>query len=453
MKLPPAPATLSISLFWRTYLMLGLLLLGSLGAWFGTFRLLEERPRVMQSAQQIASVVNLTRAAMEHADPISRVSLVKTLVERENVRIAVREPTDVFVPYNDNELSQQFSALLAARLGRDTIVAKSVNGFEGLWIGFVIDENNFWLLADPERIGQIRGETWLVWLGIAATLSLIGAALLAGLLNRPLKQLANAAARVRAGDFRSPRLDEQVTTEEIRRVNVGFNRMAEQLAKAETDRTLMLAGISHDLRTPLARLRLETEMSVPDDMARQLMANDIEQVTAIIDKFLDYARAEHVVMAPVAMDDVLTAALQPYLGTPDCRISAPPASGCTVMADAVELRRVLDNLLENASRYGRSPDKTLTIDVAITAAAPWVTLTLSDHGAGVPDEMLPRLVEPFFRANEARTAATGSGLGLAIAQKTVQRMGGQLLLQRAKTGGLAASIRLQSLTPGRRAPA
>jgi two-component system osmolarity sensor histidine kinase EnvZ len=182
------------------------------------------------------------------------------------------------------------------------------------------------------------------------------------------------------------------------------------------------------------------------------MANDIEQVTAIIDKFLDYARAEHVVMAPVMLDEVITAALQPYIGAPDCRIVSSVPSGCQVMADAVELRRVIDNLLENASRYGRSADQTLHIDLSVAMTPPWVVLTLSDHGAGVPHEILPRLVEPFFRANEARTAATGSGLGLAIAQKTVQRMGGQLLLQRAPSGGLMVTIRLQTVTPGRRAP-
>jgi two-component system osmolarity sensor histidine kinase EnvZ len=438
----PSPVR-GISLFWRTFLLLGALLMGSVLAWFLTFLTLEEEPRALQSAQQLASVVNLTRAAMIHADPIARVSLVKTLVEQENVRIAVREPTDTYRAYDQDALSRRISELLASRLGPQTIVAREVNGFEGLWIGFMIDDDNFWLLADPERVGSIRGQTWLVWLGIAASLSLLGAALFAGLLNRPLKQLSAATARVRDGDFRSGRLDEEVATIEIREVNVGFNRMAEQLAKAETDRTLMLAGISHDLRTPLARLRLETEMSVPDETARQLMAADIEQVTAIIDKFLDYARAEHVQMGAVCLDEVIQAALQPYAGAPDCEVRFAPDQRWMVQADEVELRRVIDNLLENASRYGRSSDHTLRVDIHIRAHADWVQLELTDHGAGVPADLLPRIVEPFFRANEARTAATGSGLGLAIAVKTMQRMGGQLRLRPAATGGLTAELLLR----------
>jgi two-component system osmolarity sensor histidine kinase EnvZ len=104
--------------------------------------------------------------------------------------------------------------------------------------------------------------------GHRGALSLAGAAVIARLINRPLKQLSFAASRVRDGDFAASRLDEKAVTSEIREVNIGFNRMAQQLAKMEQDRAVMLAGISHDLRTPLARLRLETEMSVTDGRAR-----------------------------------------------------------------------------------------------------------------------------------------------------------------------------------------
>jgi two-component system osmolarity sensor histidine kinase EnvZ len=102
---------------------------------------------------------------------------------------------------------------------------------------------------------------------------------------------------VREGDFDASQLDEQAVTSEIREVNIGFNRMAQKLAKLEQDRAVMLAGISHDLRTPLARLRLETEMSVNDDVAREHMVADIVQLDATIDKFLDYARPDHVALA------------------------------------------------------------------------------------------------------------------------------------------------------------
>jgi signal transduction histidine kinase len=107
--------------------------------------------------------------------------------------------------------------------------------------------------------------TWL-WGGIALLASVLGSALIARLINRPLQELSFAASRIREGEYDS-RLDENTMTSEIREVNIGFNRMARELAKVEEDRAVMLAGISHDLRTPLARLRLEAEMSVADEAA------------------------------------------------------------------------------------------------------------------------------------------------------------------------------------------
>jgi len=444
MSNPNAPLRSGISLFVRTFVLLGLLLLGSILAWYQTFRTLEEEPRALQSAQQLASLVNLTRAALKHADPIARVSLVTTLLHQENLRIAVREAADTYQAYDQDALSRRISAELAALLGAETVVARQVNGFDGLWIGFSIGPDQFWLLADPERVGKVGGITWLVWLGIAAALSLLGAAIFARLLNQPLQRLSAATARVRAGDFAAPRLDETAGTHEIRALNIGFNRMAEQLAKVEADRTLMLAGISHDLRTPLARLRLELELSVTDEDARQLMASDIEQVTAIIDKFLDYARVEQVrALQSVDLNGLLAAALLPYQGAPDCAVTLDLPPGLRVLADPVELRRVLDNLLQNASRYGRSPDGLLRLRIS-AAPSPdaTVTLQLADQGAGVAPPLLARLTEPFFRADAARTAASGSGLGLAIADKTLQLMGGALELRNGVSGGLLAQLRL-----------
>lgn len=436
--------TPGISLFWRTFLFLSALLLGCILAWFQTFRALEEEPRAVQSATQLASLVNLTRAALMHADAIARVSLIKTLVDQENVRIAVREPTDTFLPYDRDALSQHVREALASRLGKETIVAREVNGFPGLWVGFNIGEETYWLLADPERVGTVEGTTWLVWLAIAANLSLVGAVLIARLINRPLKKLSVAAARVREGDFQSSHLDEDVPTSEIREVNIGFNRMAERLHKAEADRALMLAGISHDLRTPLARLRLEAEMSVNDETARANMAADIDQVTAIIDKFLDYARADHAKLENVELAAVLDAALQRQ--PPDeLTITVAPSPAARVHADPVELRRAITNLLENARRYARHDDEPAKVDVSWHKQGPWLELTLRDHGPGVPENQVKRLTEPFFRGNEARTAATGSGLGLAIVSKTIAHMGGQFELANHPGGGLIARLRLRAV--------
>ncbi len=439
---PPRPRG-SISLFWRTFLLLALLLLGTIVAWFQTFRTLEEEPRALQSARQLATLVNLTRAALVHADAIARVSLVKTLVDEENVRIAVREPTDTHQPYNQNPLDQRVSQVLAERLGQNTIVAREVNGFAGLWIGFDIGEETYWLLVDPERIDVIGGVTWLVWLSIAASLSLLGALAITRLINHPLKRLSVAAARIREGEFQSSQLDESVPTNEIREVNVGFNRMAEKLAQAEADRTLMLAGISHDVRTPLARLRLETEMSVADAATRELMAADIEQIDAIVDKFMDYARAGRAQPTPVNLNEVVQNALQPWLARADMALEVSVPESLLALGDPVELVRVVSNLLENASRYGRSADGVARMTVTTRSEGDKAVLLLGYLGAGLSKEVLSHLTEPFYRADTARTSAAGAGLGLAIVQKTVVRMGGQLTLSLHPEGGLQVQISLR----------
>jgi two-component system osmolarity sensor histidine kinase EnvZ len=444
----PAPLEmrprLGLSLFWRTFFLLSLLLIGSIVAWLQTFRALEFEPRAVQTAQQIASLVNLSRAALVHADPIARVSLIKTLADQEGVRILPREPKDRFAPLTGSSLDRRIVEELVNRLGSGTVMASSVNGEEGLWIGFRIDKDDYWMLLDRNRFSQVGGRTWLVWLITAAALSLAGAAVIARLINRPLKQLSFAASRVRDGDFDASRLDEKAVTSEIREVNIGFNRMAQQLAKIEQDRAVMLAGISHDLRTPLARLRLETEMSVVDPDAREHMAADIDQLDAIIDKFLDYARPDHAELKPVVLNDVVEACMYAIEDHGDIRVNVDMPRNLQVLADEVELARVVSNLLENARRYGKTPETGVAVvDIAAKARNEWVLLKVRDHGMGVAPEALPNLIKPFFRGDAARTAATGAGLGLAIVDKTVQRMGGIFALSNTSSGGLAAHIKLQ----------
>ncbi|AVS84590.1 sensor histidine kinase [Paracidovorax avenae] len=433
-----------LNLFWRTFFLLALLLVGSILAWLQTLRALEFEPRTLQTAQQIASLVNLSRAALVHADAIARVSLIKTMADQEGVRILPREPSDRFDLVDDTALGVRLTEELTERLGPGTIVAGNVNGESGLWVGFTINGDPNWLLMDRSRLSTAGGKTWLIWLITAAALSLAGAAAIARLINRPLKQLSYAANRVRDGDFAASQLDEEVVTSEIREVNIGFNRMAQKLAKLEQDRAVMLAGISHDLRTPLARLRLETEMSVIDDVAREHMVADIVQLDATIDKFLDYARPDHVTLTPVNLHGVVSSCVYAVQDHRELQISMSVPEDLIVLADEVELARVISNLLENARRYGKTPESgTASVEIAAKGREKWVLVKVRDHGPGVPPDQLSNLTKPFFRGNSARTAAAGAGLGLAIVDKTVQRMGGIFALANSGSGGLVAHIQLQ----------
>ena len=444
----PAPMEMrsrrGVSLFWRTFFFLALLLFGSIVAWLQTFRALESEPRAIQSAQQLASLVNLSRAALRYSDSIARVSLIKTLADEERVRITPREPKDRFQTYENDELGQRIAQELKTRLGSGTVVASSVNDVKGLWVGFAIDGDAYWLLTDPAKVGPSRNSTWIIWLITAGALSLAGAAFIARLINRPLKQLSFAASRMRDGDFDASLLDEKVATSEIREVNIGFNRMAEQLSKIEADRVIMLAGISHDLRTPLARLRLETEMSVADPDARNHMAADISQLDSIIDKFLDYARPEPAHLERVSLNAVIASAVYAIADYDDMRVTIDVPEDIGVLADEVELLRVISNLLENARRYGKTAETGISVvEIAAKCRDQWVLIKVRDHGLGVAPGALSKLTKPFFRGDAARTAATGAGLGLAIVEKTVERMGGVFGLANTASGGLAAHIKLR----------
>ena len=432
-----------LSLFWRTFFLLALLLTGGIFAWVQTLRALEFEPRAVQAAQQTAELVNLSRTALRTVDAINRVALIKTMGGQDTVRVLPREPGDTWESYATDRFSQNVTDQLRSRLGPDAVVARSVNGKPGMWVGFSIDTDNYWLQAEPAQAGPLTSGTWFVWVGIALAAMLLGSVVIARLINRPLRQLSFAASRIREGDLDS-RLDENTLTSEIREVNRGFNRMARELAKVEEDRAVMLAGISHDLRTPLARLRLETEMSVTNDEAKRNMATDIEQLDAIIDKFMDYARPGETELHPVHLSQLIDREALSFRDPKEIRVTSRVAIDLAVMADDTELGRVFANLFENARRYGRSNDTGIAmVEVSGAKAGPWVLVTVRDHGPGVAPDRLAQLTTPFFRGDAARTAATGAGLGLAIVEKSLQRMGGMLELSNAPDGGLIVQMRLK----------
>jgi two-component system osmolarity sensor histidine kinase EnvZ len=474
---------LQISLFWRTFVLLVLLILASSLVWYISFKALEYDSRAQLAARQISSAVNLTRSSLVHADAIYRTALIKNISDQEGLFIRPREPEDKISTYAVDSYRQLLELELKKRLGNETIVSDRVNGAPGLWVSFAIQGDQYWLQTDMVRIEPVNSEAWLYWLALAIAMSLLGSLVIGGLLNRPLKHLSQATTHVRLGHFDRVKLNENVFTTEIHQVNRGFNKMTAQLSKVESDRIIMLAGISHDLRTPLARLRLETELSVADSDARLEMSQDIEQINAILGKFLDYARPHESQLQIVHLANIVAAAAQSVnisaKDAHDIVVSYNVTTDLQVMADPVELQRVLTNLLENARRYGKStiyplhmlenkhlpqllqspetvpydahdeawsptrlfeePVEVARVEIDARIQGDWVLLTVRDHGAGVSPDVLNQLNVPFFRANEARSNVTGTGLGLAIVEKAVQGMQGKLTLSNWGTPHFQAS--------------
>jgi two-component system osmolarity sensor histidine kinase EnvZ len=179
------------------------------------------------------------------------------------------------------------------------------------------------------------------------------------------------------------------------------------------------------------------------------MALDIDQLDAIIDKFMDYARPGQTLVRPVLVAPLVDREMAVFRDPTQIVINSRVPPDLEVMADETELGRIFLNLFENARRYGRGTYTGIAqVSVSAQKIGPWVIVSVRDQGPGVGPEKLPQLTTPFFRGDAARTAATGAGLGLAIVDKAMQRMGGSLELANASGGGLVAHLRLKRPLPG-----
>ncbi|AEA61038.1 MULTISPECIES: ATP-binding protein [Burkholderia] len=428
-------------LFWRTFLLIALLIAVSLAAWFQSFRVIEREPRAQRVALQLVAVVKLTRTALLYSDPDLRRALLQDLESNEGVRVYPRETTDKFKLQPDESLNRLIEHDIRSRLGDDTVIAQSVNDIPGVWISFKIDDDDYWVALDRDQLDTVTGLQWAGWGLFALALSLLGSAFITSLVNQPFSRLALAARKVGAGQMPEPLPERGMGV--AAETNRSFNQMVRDLEQLDADRALMLAGISHDLRTPLARLRLETEMSPSDQATKDAMVDDIEQMDRIIAAFIDYARPmqprslEPVDLSLVAHD--VAARLANEEGVQIRTVLAPAA---VIEADETDMRRVIGNLVENARKYGLSRgDGIARITVETRASHARIEVIVRDEGPGIPDDQLPLVMRPFYRVDAARSKADGTGLGMAIVLRIVGRYRGTLKLRnRAPEPGLEASI-------------
>lgn len=251
-------------------------------------------------------------------------------------------------------------------------------------------------------------------------------------LSRPMRRLATAAQELGRDIHRTP-LPEDGTLE-CRDASRVFNQMQARIRQQLAERDRFVAAVSHDLRTPLTRLRLRTE-SLGDAHAQQLFRRDIAEMDAMIASTLDYLRGVAGVEAWVHLD---VQALVDSMADDQVAMGhsvTVAGQAAPLRVQAVALRRCLDNLVGNAVRYGGSAKVTLH------DAADALTIEVRDHGPGLPPEELDRVMEPFYRVEASRNRQSGGvGLGLTIASDIVRRHGGQLALRNAEGGGLVAAV-------------
>ncbi|MBK8740672.1 MAG: HAMP domain-containing protein [Betaproteobacteria bacterium] len=330
---------------------------------------------------------------------------------------------------------------LRARLGEDTELRLQASA-EGpiVWIRLTAGDSAYWAGSTLPRADEELPTRVLIWSGIVLSVLLVAAYFFARRMNSPLRQLQDAVAAVGKGQTPPP-LPESGPTE-IAGLAKGFNRMTSNLKQMELDRALLLAGVSHDLRTPLARLRLVAEMAVHDESMKEGMVDDIEEMDRIINQFLDFARGED--NTPLAMHDLnaLAEECAERYRRKGQTITFTPAPDLPLLPlRARSIERALVNLVDNAYRYG-SP----AVDIAIRRDGGKAVVEVADRGPGIPPSEVERLKQPFTRLDTARGSAAGgklgSGLGLAIVDRVVTLHGGEFTLQLREGGGTLARIAL-----------
>jgi two-component system osmolarity sensor histidine kinase EnvZ len=431
---------LKSGLFWRTFLLLSFLTGMSIASWIGMINVFQRDSQAEQTAELLVSVVTLTKAALTHSSPDLRKELLIELVSNEGIRILTLEPEDKVDPPPANSLMPEIALRVREKLGKDTRFSRRVNDMPGFWMSFDIDGDKYWLMLERERIAGLTGVQWLGWAVVVGALSLLGAAVISGLVNLPLARLTAAARSIAQGKRPTP-LPEK-GSQEIIQANRSFNQMVDDLQQLEKDRAIILAGISHDLRTPLARMQLEVEMANLSQDARDGIQSDIAQMDAIIGQFLDFARpTEAATFVPVDLSDLLEDCAHAAGRLADVRTTAAIEPGIHVPANATDLRRVINNVIENARRYGKTPGSDVTeIDIAchvrMTGHGRRAVVEIGDHGVGVPDDQIQQLLRPFTRLDTARGQANGAGLGLAIVERVITRHNAELQVRNRDGGGL-----------------
>ena len=425
-----------MSLFARSFLLIAALIVTAVLASFQVYRIYELEPRSRELAQQMVSTVNLTRAALVSADPFLRRDLLVELNETEGLRVFPATASEKLEALPEDELLERVEKRVRDALGTDTRFAFARDGEEGFLVSFFIDEDEFWVMLPRERFDPEFGLQWVGWGAALLALALAGAWLIATNLARSLAALGRAAGRLGRGERHEPLAE--AGPRELRSVAAAFNRMASDLESMERERAMVLAGISHDLRTPLSRMRLAVEMSgaTTDEMRDYGAAiiADIEEIDVIIGQFLDFARGVNEQKSRQDMRDLLDEIGHHYsrLGK---KVSVELGGATPLPFARMAVRRAVGNLVDNALRHAGEP-----VEVELKNGPDQVVIEVRDRGPGIPIGEVERLKRPFTRLDAARGGPAGSGLGLAIVERVARAHGGRLDLVPREGGGLVARL-------------
>ena len=414
------------SLFGRLALLFVGVLLISHVAWFALMRL--ERSQ-MQARYAVEEATFLVDAVRQH--------VARTPDQPLPSRVQLIDPTSASVPVNGDATPpplRRFVEDVRDRMPPGTDVRVGEAGHPPtLWVRGPTDSR--WIVVPVQPLRIMRPLDRLVpWFVIIFSAALIAALVAAWQLQQPLRSLAQAVTRFGRG-LPVPPVPER-GPRELRLLTNGFNQMVREVERTENDRAVMLAGVAHDLKTPLARLRLRAEM-MDDAKTRDGVVRDVDSMAHIVDQFLVFAHDGADRSEPVEVDQQCERVVRNYRASAGnaAALQTKFEAGPGFRLPAATLDRLLSNLIDNALAYGAPP---VVVETARSGAG--YTLTVRDHGSGIAAEDLIRASRPFVRLDPARGGNGHSGLGLAIVERIVRRAGGAAEIGNSPEGGLCVRM-------------
>ncbi len=431
---------LARSLFVRTALTLALafIVFQAAAFWVVTRTLIV--PVAERSADDLAGLVVLSAQTWVELPPETRAAFERELARRHGLRLTT---VDVGATTDAPHFAfrTQIEAALSRRVGV-SIVLRGVPGTTAAWLDIPVGGHDLRVGFFPDRYAVKPPLAAIAVVALGAFLSLLTALFLVRRITVPLARAAQAASQVGAGELPEPL--PETGPAELAELARRFNTMAAEVRELLDNRTTLLAGISHDLRTPMTRLQLNLEMlrDAPNP-ARIDRANandaridravaDLAEMNRLITGYLALARttqAEAKVRFDLAdlLEEVAADAGQAWSG----------ATPCEVEAGRLAVRRIVSNLLQNAQRYGGGTP----VELALECSDKLAQVIVRDAGSGIPDDQLEKVFRPFYRLETSRSQVTGgTGLGLAIVRQLAETNGWKVLLKNRATGGLEAVL-------------
>jgi two-component system osmolarity sensor histidine kinase EnvZ len=299
-----------------------------------------------------------------------------------------------------------------------------------------VGTGHYWVLFPQSRIvEQDFSVAWTSWGVFGALLALAASLFLVSRVNRPLKSLAEAAKAIGRGQQVDPVTE--MGPEEVKAVAIAFNQMRDDLKRLDQERATFLAGVSHDVRTPLSRLRLGLEMLPADPSTRADLERDIEDINDVIDQFMDFARDDSKEALETVDLNLLVQGAAERAQRDGTQISLDLAGHATLRMRPLSMKRLLSNLIDNARKHAGGE-----ISVRTARDGNNIVLSVLDRGPGIPPGEVERLKQPFTRLDASRSGQSGAGLGLAIVDRIVTAHGGKFALLPREGGGTEARVSL-----------